>query len=173
MKKFLAMLSAIAVLLSFAVFAIGSGEDDDAKVSEGDNSVTEKATASEKDLTVKVGEVLETSNLKITYVSTDEYKGYSEYLPPKDGNKIIFIDLKAENIGEEDAFLSTFEFHCYADDKSMEAYYGADDELSATLSSGRSTSGKVYFEVPADAEKIEIEYETDYWENQKAIFVVK
>ena len=55
----------------------------------------------------------------------------------------------------------------------MEAYYGADEELSATLSAGRTTSGKVYFEVPKDAESIEFEYEMDFWDSKKAIFVVK
>ena len=34
-------------------------------------------------------------------------------------------------------------------------------------------SGYMYFEVPKDAEKIEVEYETDYWTSNKAIFVVE
>ncbi|MBP3330421.1 MAG: DUF4352 domain-containing protein [Clostridia bacterium] len=172
MKKFLATLLSVAVLLTFAVFAIGSG-DDEATVSDGDSAVADEVTEKQKNLTVNAGEVLEAGKLKITYVASGEYKDYSEYLAPKDGYKIIYIDLKAENIGSEDAYISTFEFTCYADDKAMESYYGAGDDISATLSTGRSTSGKVYFEVPVNAENIEIEYETDYWENEKAIFVVK
>ena len=62
---------------------------------------------------------------------------------------------------------------CYADDVAAEQYYYADDQLSATISSGRKTNGYVYFEVPKDAQNIEVEYETDFWSGNKAIFVVQ
>lgn len=170
MKKVLSVFLAITVLSAFAFFAIGSG--DDATVSQGDTSTTSENTSSNGNVTVNVGDVLKTSNLEITYTESGEYKGYSQYSAPATGNKIIYIDLTAKNIGENDAYISYFEFNCYADDVAAEQYYG-DGGISATLSSGRSTSGRVYFEVPANAESIEIEYETDYWENNKAIFVVK
>ena len=170
MKKIIALLLVVSILATFAFFAVGSS-DDTTTVSDADENTT-VATTEEKDLTVNVGEVLTAGNLKITYVSSGEYKNYSPYFPPKDGYKFIYIDLKAENTGETDAFISTFEFNCYADDVAMEAHY-EDDDISATLSKGRSTTGKVYFEVPIDAKKIEIEYETNYWEDEKAVFVVK
>lgn len=171
MKKIIALILTLTILATFALFAIGSSDDSSATVSDGKDTTT-AATAEENDLTVNVGEVLTAGDLKITYVSSGEYKDYSPYLPPKDGYKFIYIDLKAENIGEADAFISTFEFNCYADDVAMEAHY-EDDDISATLSKGRSTAGKVYFEVPVNAEKIEIEYETDYWSDEKAVFIVK
>ncbi len=169
MKKVLSVFLAITVLSTFAFFAIGSG--DDATVSRGDASSSENA-ASSGNVTVNVGDVLKTSNLEITYTKSGEYKGYSQYSAPATGNKIIYIDLTAKNIGESDAYISYFEFKCYADDVAAEQYYG-DDGISATLSSGRSTSGRVYFEVPINAENIEIEYETDFWDDNKAIFIVK
>ena len=171
MKKIIALVLSLAILATFALFAVGSSDDSSATVSDGDDTTT-AATAEEQDLTVNVGEVLTAENLKITYVSSGEYKDYSPYFSPKDGYKFIYIDLKAENTGETDVFISTYDFNCYADDVAMENHY-EDDEISATLSKGRSTTGKVYFEVPVNAEKIEIEYETDYWNNEKAIFIVK
>lgn len=174
MKKFLAIFLAITVIFSFAAFAVGSSSDDsDAKVTDGDGTSTEEAKTENGNLRVNVGEVLETNKVKITYVSTGEYTEYSQYLPPKEGNKIVYIELKAENICDSDVFVSFYDFNCYADNNAMEAYYGADEELSATLSAGRTTSGKVYFEVPKDAESIEFEYEMDFWDSKKAIFVVK
>ncbi len=174
MKKILAVLLSILVLASFTVFAVGSGDADSASVSKSDGaSPPDSENAESKDLSVSVGDVLTTSNLEITYNESGEYTGYSKYLAPADGKKIIYIDLTAKNIAESDAYISYFEFSCYADDVAAEAYYGADDGISATISSGRSTSGRVYFEVPKDAESIEIEYETDFWDNQKAIFIVK
>ena len=172
MKKVLSILLEVVVLATFAFFAIGSS-DDDATVSQGEGTTSSDTTTTNTNVTVKVGDVLKTSNLEITYSKSGEYTGYSQYFAPANGNKIIFIELNAKNIGESDAYISYFDFNCYADDVAVEAYYGEDDGISATLSAGRSTSGKVYFEVPKDAEKIEIEYETDFWDEQKAIFVVE
>ena len=172
MKKILSILMAMLVLATFAIFAVGSSDDDSATVSQGEGTTTGDA-AINSNLTVNPGDVLNASNLEITYNSCGEFTGYSQYLAPADGNKIIYIDISAKNTGDSDAYISYFDFNCYADDAAAEAYYGEDDGISATLSAGRSTSGKVYFEVPKNAEKIEIEYETDYWDNQKAIFVVE
>lgn len=172
MKKILSIFMAILVLATFALFAVGSSDDDSASVSQGEGTTANDTATSNGNVTVKVGDVLKTSNLEITYNECGEYKGYSQYSPPKDGYKYIYIDLAAKNIADSDSYISYFEFNCYADDVAMESHY-EDDGISATLSAGRSTSGKVYFEVPKDAEKIEIEYETDFWDEQKAIFVVE
>ncbi len=171
MKKFLAVFLAITVIFSFAAFAVGSSSDDnEAKVTDGEGTSTEQAKTENGNLRVNVGEVLETNKVKITYVSTGEYTDYG-YFPPKDGNKIVYIELKAENIGDSDVYVAVYDFDCYADNAAMENYFYADDDLDATLSAGRTTSGRVYFEVPKDAETIEFEYEMDFWDDKKAIFV--
>ena len=77
-----------------------------------------------------------------------------------------------ENTGDTEHFISTLDFDCYADDVAVQAYYGGEDDLSATLSPGRKASGSVYFEVPENAQSLEVEYTTDYWTGSKAIFVV-
>ena len=43
----------------------------------------------------------------------------------------------------------------------------------ATLSAGREAEGAVYFEVPTDAESIELEYDINFWQSDKIIFVGK
>ena len=174
MKKILSILLAVCVLATFAVFAVGSSDDSSASVSQGDG-VTDGNSANEnQSLIVKVGDVLTTDSLKITYTDCGEYTDYDEYFGPKSGNKIVYLKLEAENISSTDTYLSMFEFSCYADDVAAEEYiYG--DKLFSTdvISSGRKMSGYMYFEVPKDAEVIEVEYETDYWDSQKAIFVVE
>lgn len=171
MKKFLAIFLAITVIFSFAAFAVGSSSDDsEAKVTDGEGTSTEQATTENGNLRVNVGEVLETNKVKITYVSSGEFKDYG-YNEPNDGNKVVYIDVKAENIGDSDVYISWVNFECYADNEAMEDYYGGDNRLDATLSAGRTTSGRVYFEVPKDAETIEFEYEMDFWDDKKAIFV--
>ena len=169
MRKFISVLLCVAILCAYAVFAVGSGSDD-ASVSSDDSS-TQSTAPSETYVRVKPGEVLTANDLKITYVSCEEFKDYNQYLGPKEGNKIIKISLNVENTGSSDRFISVYEFECYADNAQMDAHY-EDDDLSATLSAGRTAKGSVYFEVPKNAEKIEVEYETDFWSSGKAIFEV-
>lgn len=169
MRKFISVLLCVAILCAYAVFAVGSGSDD-ASVSSDDSS-TQSTAPSETYVRVKPGEVLTANDLKITYVSCEEFKDYNQYSGPKEGNKIIKLSLNVENTGSSDRFISVYEFECYADNAQMDAHY-EDDDLSATLSAGRTAKGSVYFEVPKNAEKIEVEYETDFWSSGKAIFEV-
>ncbi len=171
MKKICSVLLAILILGLFTCFALGSGEDNSG-VSSGDGESSSSAQ-SEQTLTANVGDTLTTETLKITYTACEDFNGYSQYAAPKSGNKIIRLSFYVENIGSSDRYISYMDFKCYADDVAAESYYYADDQLSATISSGRKTNGCVYFEVPKDAESIEVEYETDFWSGNKAIFTVK
>ena len=174
MKKILSILLAIIVLATFAFFAVGSSDDSSASVSQGEGVTDGNATSENKPLTVKVGDVLTTEMLKITYADCGTYTDYNEYMGPQAGNKIVYLKLEAENIGTTDTYLSMYEFACYADDVAMDEYIYGDNLFSTdVISSGRKMSGYMYFEVPKDAEVIEVEYETDYWSDNKAIFVVE
>ncbi len=176
MKNVKLLALVLAILMLFTICALGSGSDDSdskAKVESGDNKTT--AAADEKDegpIKVKVGDTLTADGLKITFVSVEDFTDYDEWDDLKDGYKFIVLSFECENTSKDDKIISVYDFECYADDKAVEAHY-EDDDISLTLSSGRKGSGKVYFEVPADAESIEVEYETDFWSNEKAIFVVK
>ncbi len=171
MKKIVSMGLALVVVLVFAFFAIASSSDEPT-VTPGEESVEQtESVAVNKDTVVKVGDVLSANDLSITYVSCEEYTGYNQYLGPKEGNKIIRLYFNVENKGQTDRMISTYEFNCYADDVAMDLYY-EDDCISATLSAGRKADGAVYFEVPVDAEVIEVEYETDFWSDGKATFEV-
>lgn len=173
MKKAISILLAVLCTAMFAAFALGSGEDESSVSSgEGEPKTTEAEAASET-LTAKVGDTLTTPYLKITYVSCSEYKDYNEFMAPKSGNKIIKLTFDAENIDDTDSYISYFDFSCYADNVAAESYYSGEDDLSATISPGRKATGSVYFEVPKNAEAIEVEYETDFWTGNKAIFVVQ
>lgn len=164
----------IAVILIFSLFAIGSGSDK-ASVSSDSASDNNKTTTQKADepVKVKVGETLTTNTLKITYKSSADDKG-AEYFPAASGNKIIKLTFEIENISSTDQIVSVYDFKCYSDDVASSAYYYGDDGLSTTtLSAGRKATGNVYFEVPQNANSIDVEYETNYWSGNKAIFVVK
>ncbi len=174
MKKFNPVFGIIAVILIFSLFAIGSGSDK-ASVSSDSASDNSKTTTQKADepVKVKVGETLTTNTLKITYKSSADDKG-AEYFPAASGNKIIKLTFEIENISSTDQIVSVYDFKCYSDDVASSAYYYGDDGLSTTtLSSGRKATGNVYFEVPQNANSIDVEYETNYWSGNKAIFIVK
>lgn len=174
MKKFSSVFGIIAVILIFSLFAIGSGSDK-ASVSSDSASDNNKTTTQKADepVKVKVGETLTTNTLKITYKSSADDKG-AQYFPAASGNKIIKLTFEIENISSTDQIVSVYDFKCYSDDVASSAYYYGDNGLSTTtLSSGRKATGNVYFEVPQNANSIDVEYETNYWSGNKAIFVVK
>lgn len=174
MKKFSSVFGIIAVILIFSLFAIGSGSDK-ASVSSDSASDNSKTTTQKADepVKVKVGETLTTNTLKITYKSSADDKG-AQYFPAASGNKIIKLTFEIENISSTDQIVSVYDFKCYSDDVASSAYYYGDNGLSTTtLSSGRKATGNVYFEVPQNANSIDVEYETNYWSGNKAIFVVK
>lgn len=90
--------------------------------------------------------------------------------------RAIKLTFEIENISSSDRLVSASDFKCYADDTAMSDYYSFsfNDYLSTTtISAGRKATGSVYFEVPKNANSIDVEYETNYWSGNKAIFVVK
>ena len=110
----------------------------------------------------KVGDSLQDGDLMITYMASGDYHEESEYQQPEQGHKYIFLEFAFENTGDKkDCPVSLFAFQCFADGFAAPAYYGGEKELPASLSSGRHAVGNLYFSVPEEAGKIEVEYQPD------------
>ncbi len=179
-KKWWIVLIVIVVIIVIAV-AAGSGDSEDTASDSNPQKVGETAsgsadaTSGESTQTeFAKGDVLETSSLKISYLDCGKYTDYSKYLAPDKGNKVIYATFEFENISDEDQFVSSYDFTCYADGYDCDEFYGGDEEtLSATLSAGKKTKGTVLFEVPKDAKEITLEYEVDYWTSDKITFVIE
>lgn len=126
------------------------------------------------DAVYHVGDTIDVTGLKVTYLSCEQWTDYPQFFDPKEGYQYIRIGLNAKNDADSDRYISAFDFKCYADGKKQEQNYLADDILEGgELSSGREDEGYIYFEVPADASEIEIEYETNIWTDKKAILLVQ
>lgn len=169
----------LMVIIAISVIAAvaGGGNDDTASNTSGtnDNSSQSSTSAQPEASTYKPGSTLLVSDVKMTYKSCEEWKNYNEFTQPKSGNKIIRAFFEFENTGKTDRSVGSFEFQCYADGAVADSYYFSSDntlQSIVTLSGGRKTSGYVYFEVPKNAKNIEIEYETNFWTDKKAIFEV-
>ena len=138
-----------------------------------DNSGAEGNTQEPINNKFVVGDIVETSDLTITYLSAGQYTSDNEFLQPKNGYVYYRMEFEFENIGNSDEFVSSFDFECYADGYAADQTYIGDDGLSATLSPSKKAKGAVYYEIPADAQEITLEYKVNYWTEDKVIFVVK
>ena len=123
----------------------------------------------------QVGETYKDSSIAIKYVSLDQnFTDYSSYATVEEGHKIIKAEFEFENLSSTDKYVSSYDFNCYADGYDCESFWSvSDSSFSSTLSEGKKTKGSVYFEVPADAEEITMEYERSYLTDKKVVFVVK
>ena len=144
---------------------IFEGNKDSGYVQETNTKPTENAYG--------VGDIVESSRLKITYLSCEEYESDNMFIVPADGYRFISCEFEFENIGSSDEYVSSFDFDCYADGIACKASFAREDDLSATLSAGRKTKGTVTFEVPLDATVIEVEYLSNYWTSNRVVFSVK
>ncbi|WP_270289555.1 DUF4190 domain-containing protein [Enterocloster citroniae] len=121
-----------------------------------------------------VGDILETKNEKLKYLSCDtDFQPSNQYFEAKDGNKIIRLEFEYENVGKTDQSISFYSFTGYADGYKADAWYYEDDNISGTISAGKKVKGSVYFEVPDDAQNITVEYDVNVWTSEKAVFIVE
>ena len=120
-----------------------------------------------------VGDTLEEGDLKITYLSCENYESDNIFSTPREGCHYISCEFEVENIGSSDLYISTYEFDCYADGITCNQYFGRDDDLNATLSSGRKSKGTITFEVPDDAACVEVEYLTNIWTSNRLVFTIR
>ena len=177
MKKFLSILLTIALLLTFAAFALGSSSTEDTKVEAKESAETVAAPQQEADKNerteIRVGETLNVNEFKITFDSAEKWSSDNQFIEPKEGKQFIRLHFSVANDTKSDRYVSSAEFDCYADGEKCDLSYYGDEMLSCdSISSGRKTSGYVYFEVPVNAQQIEVEYETSLWTNHKAYFIV-
>ena len=179
------VLYTILILVVLGLFIGGSDKTTNTAkttLTTGENEVVSSATTSDNTETKTpekksyiVGEIYEDNYMAIKYVSVDDdFKGYSKYADIKSGYKVIKAEFEFENVSTTDQLASSYDFTCYADGYDCESFYSVDDSsFSSSLSVGKKTKGNVYFEVPIDATRIVIEYETDYWNSEHIEFVVK
>lgn len=185
----------ICIVAIFIIGAATGGGDDESKEADNTSSanntqsaqnepeeteqevepLTESEEAEEATSNIfHVGDVLETKKARLSYLSCGDYTDDNMFVEAGEGNKLIYFEFEFENIGDTDTSVGYLDFSCYADGyEAKDTMSTADNAMTpiTTLSPGRKTSGIVVFEVPQDSESIEVEYETSYWTQDKAIFM--
>jgi hypothetical protein len=161
----------IIFFLAMFVFTSDDTNDTPKKISSNEETQTQ-ATEEKVNEPFKVGDTVETEDLRITFLKAEPYT--EEYDEPAKGHEFYKFEFEFVNISDSDQCVSSLDFNCYADGYDMEsAYSSKDKDLDATLSAGKKTKGVVCFEIPKDAKDISLEYETNYWNESKVCFEVK
>lgn len=138
-----------------------------------DNDVTSDNTADEAETKkeFEIGDTVETDGLRMQLLSAEPYS--LDYDEPKNGNIFYQFEFEVENISDSDQYISSYDFNAYADGYDVETALSPDKkDLDASLSPGKKTKGIICFEVPEDAQKVTLEYETDAWTESKVCFVI-
>lgn len=121
----------------------------------------------------KVGDVVETDGLKISFISSEVYVSDNEFIQPKSGCSYYRLEFEFENIGDTDGYVSSYDWDAYADGYAIDQTWVEDDDLNATISPGKKAKGAVYFEVPDDSVEVLAEYELNAWTEEKVTFKIK
>ena len=142
---------------------MGSGSD--TSVDNSNASGASDKTGTESDNVVMVGTV---NDADTDFTDYDDPYGFYK---PGDGKKYVKADFSFENNGKSDAYVSSADFGCYADNESCDqSFIASVNEFSGdTLSTGRKINFSVVFAVPVDAESIELEYTANIWSSEKVI----
>ncbi|MDO5340265.1 MAG: DUF4352 domain-containing protein [Eubacteriales bacterium] len=173
MKRIRKYIGVLLCLIVFAAMAMGSGSD--TSVDNSNASGASDKTGTGSDNVVMVGGSFEKKNLRCTVTDADtDYTDYDNpygWYTPSDGMKYVKADVTFENTGDRDIYVSIYDFDCYADNVNCEQKYmmSATDFVADNISSGRQVSFSVIFEVPVDAESIELEYTANIWSSEKVI----
>lgn len=146
------------------------------KVSEGETQYSDQRKLekpegnvikhAEENNVINVGEVVETDDLRIKYLSSGQCEASSIFSEPKEGYMLWRFEFEIKNISEESQSVSDMlGWECYADNVVVDQKFLSNENLSGIFSSGRTIKGAVFFEVPIDSKNIELEYDPGYKEN--------
>ncbi len=175
---------AIVIAIFLIVGVASSGSESEKGTDENPKKVTNSASdsasessetnATEQKNEFAVGDVIETSNMKISFLSASEHNPNNEFLQPQEGYVFWRFEFEFENISNSDQTVSSMiDWGCYADDYDMKQTWIGDDSLDATISSGKKAKGSIYFELPKEFSTATLEYKTNYWTGNKVIFKIR
>ena len=119
-----------------------------------------------------VGETVTLEDLKVTLLSIEkDFKDYYDYVKIDEDYMVIKVNFEFENMGKYNEYVLYSDFECFADKFSCDEFNSLEDSyFYERIEPGSKVKGSVYFEIPRDAENLEIEFSPMY--TQKIIFTI-
>lgn len=118
------------------------------------------------------GDIVEVDGLQIQYVSAEEYIEYDEWNQPEEGKVIYKVTFEFANVSDKMVYVYYTDFDCYADNYAMESTYINSEysNFATELSPGKKTKGEIYYEVPATANIVQLEYNPLFMEIEDMVY---
>lgn len=159
----------VCILVTFLLVNVYTAVSDNISdyIDNTESQITEKSS--------KKGESTTLNDVTVTLVAVDDdFKDYYSFASVDDDCKILKADFEFENVGDYTEYVSYSDFDCYADKFSCDTFSSVEDGyFYASIAKGKKAKGSVYFEIPKDAKKIEIEYDGGSYDGSKITFVVE
>lgn len=156
-KKFRLICASLAAVSLLAF--VGCSSDNTKADENTDKPVVEESKKEDKEL--KVGDTFEQDGLKITVNKIREVKPTDDFMKPDEGTKWVAADVTIENIGNEDAAISSvLNFKLLDKDGrsfEMAIVTNLNGSLDGALTVGRKMTGETAFSVPMDTQEVELE----------------
>ena len=164
MKKVL-----ISILILSCIFFLLAGCND-VKPEKVDKETTGEPHA--KTETYKIGDSVKAGNLIFTVNSTRTDEG-GEFIKPDEGKIYYMVDVTVENTGSEsEAVSSLMMFKLFdSDGYNYSVTIGPETKgsVDGEISAGRKLRGELAFEIPQDAEGLELEIDPSIFGNGQII----
>ena len=161
------------LIIVLAVYVFNTASD---SILNGFNTFSNEITSEieQEDITCKVGESATINDIKVTLKSVDnDFDDCYDYASIEDGYKVIKADFEFENLKDYTTYVYDSDFRCYADQFLCDDFiYVEDSYFSEAIDSGRKAAASVYYEIPEDADTIEIEFQPSAWYTSKVIFTI-
>ena len=123
-----------------------------------------------------IGDTLTDNELKITLNNALTYSEIEGVLSgtPDDGKEYLVFFFTVENIGDEDTYISTYDFDGYVDDTAIDesVILGTIDgyeEIGGNLAVGKKANGYLAFEVNTNWKKFDVHYKNDYLDSSDSM----
>lgn len=158
----------ILVLVILSIIGINYAEKNGVDIKDYvDNLVTARGT---------IGDTLTDNELKITLNNALTYSEIEGVLSgtPDDGKEYLVFFFTVENIGDEDTYISTYDFDGYVDDTAIDESFilgkiDGYDEIGGNLAVGKKANGYLAFEVNTNWKKFDVHYKNDYLDSSDSM----
>lgn len=158
----------ILVLVILSIIGINYAEKNGVDIKDYvDNLVTARGT---------IGDTLTDNELKITLNNALTYSEIEGVISgtPDDGKEYLVFFFTVENIGDEDTYISTYDFDGYVDDTTIDesvilGKIDGYDEIGGNLAVGKKANGYLAFEVNTNWKKFDVHYKNDYLDSSDSM----
>ncbi len=168
-------LAALLLILSLLAALVGCSTPSGLGGNSGSDSLLDKAAKLlsaegreyDKLYTASMNEALTNSFFEFTITSASSADELEDYVPQTEGYRFLIADVTVKNVFGETIPVGNYDFYVLWNGGEDVAYYSFTDEMypdDYDLADGESLSGRLVFELPADAADIMIGY-TEIWDD--------